>query len=172
VLLLGKSTPNRRIAFFHDPEFEQYLTDHGVEWELLDEDPHLSLENQWYEVFGNAIPWSCRNKSGARAEAELQAQEDAVFFVVPSLRGPRSLPISIGSGRPRGASYKCMGKTLPLGGFRSQDKFVVPPDFSWCMIYTHEDYMLTSGPVFFRREWIVPPRETGGKKGRGGNCRR
>jgi hypothetical protein len=168
-MLLGKSSPKRRRTFFRDPDFEHYLTDHGVEWELLDEDSHLSLENQWYEVFGNAIPWHCRNKCGARAEAELQAQEDTVFFVVPFLGDSRSLPTGIGSGVPRGAAYKCQGKILGLGGFRSQDKFVVPPDFSWCMIYTHEDYMLTSGPVFFRREWIVQPRETVGKKRRGGS---
>jgi hypothetical protein len=132
-----------------------------VEWELLDESTHQSLEDQWYEVFGNAIPWNCRNKSGARGEAELQTQEDTVFFVVPFLRDSRSLPTSIGSGCPRGAAYKCFGKIPGLGGFGSQDKFVVPSDFSWCMIYTHEDYMLTSGPVFFRREWIIPPREAG-----------
>ena len=158
--MLGKSTPKRRIAFFRDPKFEEYLTDHGVEWELLDEDSHRSLENEWYDEYGNALAWQCRHKIGTRAEAELQAQEDMVFLVVSFLRDSRSLPTGIGSGVPRGAAYKCQGKILPLAGFRFQDKFVAPPDFSWCMIYTHEDYMLTRGPVFFRREWIVPPRET------------
>ena len=89
-----------------------------------------------------------------------------MFLVVPFLHDSRSLPTGIGSGVPRGAAYKCQGKILPLAGFRFQDKFVAPPDFSWCMIYTHEDYMLTSGPLFFRREWIIQPRSTGRRRER------
>jgi hypothetical protein len=150
-----------------DPEFEQYLTDHGVEWEPLDENTHWSLENEWYEVFGKAIPWGCRTKTAARAEAEFLAQGTTVFFVVPFLRDSPSLPTGIGRNVPRGVAYKCSGKVFPLAGFRFEDKFVAPPDFSWCMIYTHEDYMLTRGPFFFRREWIVPPRDTNRRKGRG-----
>ena len=56
---------------------------------------------------------------------------------------------------------------LRLAGFRFEDKFVVPPDFSWCMIYTHEDYMLIRGPFFFKREWIVPPQDTSRRRRRG-----
>ena len=122
---------------------------------MLDENAHQSLENQWYEVFGNAIPWHCQSKKGVRAEAELLAQDAPVFFVVPFLRSP------IGSHDPKkGAAYKCSGEILPLAGFRFKDKFVAPPDFSWCMVYTHEDYAMIRGPLFFRREWIIPPRDT------------
>jgi hypothetical protein len=151
---------SRRCTFFHDPELEQYLTDHGVEWELLDENAHWSVETEWYEAFGNAIAWHCRCKSGVRAEAELLSQQATIFFVVPFVRNSRSLPTGIGTGIPRQAAYKCQGAILPLAGFRSPDKFVVPPDLSWCMIYTHEDHAMTNGPLFFRKEWIVPPRDT------------
>jgi hypothetical protein len=128
---------------------------------VLDKAAHRSLENEWYEVFGNALDWHCRSISGVRAEAELLSQKTAVLFVVPFLRDSRSLPTSISTNVPRGAAYKCLGTVLPLAGFRFEDKFVAPPDFSWCMIYTHEDHTLTNGPLFFRREWIIPPRETG-----------
>ena len=149
------------MAFFRDPELEQYLTDHRVEWEVLDEAAHRSLENEWYEGYGNALAWHCRSKSGVRAEAELLGQKTTAFFVVPFLRDSRSLPTGIGIGVPRGAAYKCLGTVLPLAGFRFEDKFVAPSDFSWCMVYTHEDYLLTTGPLFFRSEWIIPPRDTG-----------
>ena len=37
--------------------------------------------------------------------------------------------------------------------FKDTDFFIVPGDFGWTMIHTHEDYEL-GGPYFIRKDWI------------------
>jgi hypothetical protein len=55
-----------------------------------------------------------------------------------------------------GWGYSCTATTIPdLGEFCDMDFAMVASDFSWTMLYTHEDFAL-GGPYFIQREWIVP----------------
>ena len=44
-----------------------------------------------------------------------------------------------------------------LGQFCNLDFAMVATDFSWTMVYTHEDFAL-GGPYFTERGWIVDPK--------------
>jgi hypothetical protein len=75
-------------------------------------------------------------------------------MIVPFL-GKNGGPYSIGKNGPRKAAYECHGDgNLPdLSAFAETDFFIVPTDFSWTMIYTHEDNFW-GGPHFVCKDWL------------------
>jgi len=145
-----------RSAFAPHPELEEYLTQNGIAWSVLDRQTHQSIHAEWMRIYGVAFTFPYRPKHGVHAESEVANQTDERFFVVPFL-GDRGGPHGVAKHGPRNAAYNCTGSLLPFGRFCAIDLFIAPPDLEWTMIHTHEDHLL-GGPYFCRREWLVAPR--------------
>lgn len=137
-------------------ELEEYLSLHGIKWSEVPLSRHRELENQWMRVYGDVWKMGMRNSREARAEAEYRKRSAAVFLIVPFL-GDWAGPHGLGK-IERSIAYECRGAgPLPrLLEFNSLDFFVSPPDLSWTIVHTHEDYSL-GGPYFVDREWLTPP---------------
>ena len=77
-------------------------------------------------------------------------------MIVPFL-GNVAGPHSINKTEARKAAYECHGDgTLPeLSTFAEMDFFIVPDDWSWTMMHTHEDFGF-GGPYFVRKDWLGP----------------
>ena len=55
--------------------------------------------------------------------------------------------------------YACNASKIPdLSQFCNLDFVMVAADFSWTMVYTHEDFGL-GGPYFTERSWAEQPRD-------------
>ncbi len=135
---------------------EQFLTRCGLAWSIIPLGRHINLCNEWETLYGNFSHW-LREKQGAKAQFAYSQQSAEMFMLVPFL-GKFGGPHSINKPGPRTAAYECHGDgTLPdLSTFASIDFFIVPDDWSWTMIHTHEDYGL-GGPYFIRKDWLGPP---------------
>ncbi len=144
------------VATVPDQRLEQFLTQCGLAWSIIPWVEHVSLANEWESLYGNPRCW-VRRKQGAKAQFAYSQQSAAAFVIVPFL-GNVAGPHSISKPGPRKAAYACQGRgTLPdLSAFAETDFFIVPVDWSWTMIHTHEDYGL-GGPYFIGREWLGPP---------------
>jgi hypothetical protein len=138
-------------------KLEQYLAGQGIAWTVIPFPRHAALENKWEAIYGDVWRLGLRHKHEARAEDEYARQSAPEFLIVPFL-GDHAGPHDLGKRGPRTAAYECRGGTeLPaLSAFSVLDFFVSPPDLSWTMLLTHEDYAL-GGPYFIRQEWLVPP---------------
>lgn len=141
-----------------DERLEQFLTQCGVTWEVLDEREHIQLNNQWDEMFGTCFTRGVRYREGVKAQYEYSLERADRFLIVPFL-GEFGGPHGIGKRGPRTAAYRCVGNgQLPdLSALAHIDMFVVPADWSWTMIHTHEDHTI-GGPYLVRREWLDVPR--------------
>lgn len=139
-----------------DESLEQFLTQCGLAWSVIPKERHVSLNNEWETLYGNFRHW-LRQKEGAKAQFEYSQQSAETFMIVPFL-GNVAGPHSINKPGARKAAYECHGDgTLPdLSAFAPTDFFVVPEDFSWTMMHTHEDYGF-GGPYFVRKDWLGPP---------------
>jgi hypothetical protein len=152
---------SRGVATVPDERLEQFLTQCGLTWSVVPWEEHADLTNQWEGLYGNPHHW-VHQKQGAKAQFEYAQQSSEAFRIVPFL-GSVAGPHSIGTSGPRKAAYDCQGGgTLPdLSAFAGTEFFIVPADWSWTMIHTHEDYAL-GGPYFVRREWLgLPSRKKG-----------
>lgn len=141
-----------------DDKLEQFLTQCGLVWSVIPWERHMSLSKEWDNQYGNCQHW-LRNKQGAKAQFEYSQQAAERFLIVPFL-GNVAGPHSINKRGPHKAAYECHGDgVLPdLSAFAGTDFFIVPADFTWTMMHTHEDHGL-GGPYFIRREWLgVPTR--------------
>ena len=78
---------------------------------------------------------------------------EAPSLIVPFTSDVQGLTISVVDRRSPREAYECRGRLVPLGMFNDIEFFVCPLDYSWTMVYTHEDYEW-GGPYFMRREWI------------------
>jgi hypothetical protein len=136
-----------------DDDLEHFLTQCGLAWSVIPLQQHFNLSNKWETLYGNCSHW-LRQKQGAKAQFEYSHQSAARFMIVPFL-GHFGGPHSINKRGPRKAAYECHGDgTLPeLSAFAPTDFFVVPDDFSWTMIHTHEDFAF-GGPYFVRKDWL------------------
>ncbi|HTM54925.1 MAG TPA: hypothetical protein VL175_12910 [Pirellulales bacterium] len=134
-----------------DDEFRDYLSQHGVRCESLDRTSRDDAENRWREIYGEAFAEQSRLRQGAKAEHAYQEQACTHYLVVPFSSDVKGLPINF-VGRSLEA-YECSGTLVSLRLFHSVEFFVCPVDFSWTMVYTHEDYGC-GGPFFVRREWL------------------
>ena len=144
-----------------DERLEEFLTQFGLEWQIVLEERHVSLCNEWEALYGNCFDRRFRQKEGGKAQFEYSSQIAARFLIVPFL-GNVGGPHSINKRGPRKAAYDCHGDgNLPdLSAFAPTDFFIVPDDLSWTMIHTHEDAMFGGfgGPYFVRKEWLVPAK--------------
>jgi hypothetical protein len=145
-----------------DERLEQFLTQCGLAWSVISWDRHVSLSNEWETLYGNFHHW-LRQKEGAKAQFEYSHQTAEMFMIVPFLSNVAG-PHSIDKRGSRKAAYECHGDgTLPdLSAFALTDFFIVPDDFNWTMIHTHEDYGF-GGPYFVRRDWLGPPMKRRGR---------
>ena len=138
-----------------DQRLEEFLTRCGLEWSVIPWERHMSLSNQWDAKYGNIQHW-LRQKQGVKAQFEYSQQSATTFLIVPFL-GHFAGPDSINKTGARTTAYECHGEgPVPdLSDFANTDFFIVPEDFRWTMIHTHEDYGL-GGPYFIRKEWLGP----------------
>jgi Domain of unknown function (DUF4275) len=96
-----------------------------------------------YALYGDAAVEAYRSESAPR------------FFALPNL----------GTGN----AYKCEAARLPDLRGSLRDVYIVAPDYSWTMVFTHEEM----GPYFTRKDWSSRPsrseerRERRRKKRRG-----
>lgn len=145
---------------------ESYLDDAGVRRCLLDEIGRRKAEEGWREVYGQAFRhmWSwahsrhraapahqARYRTGSKAEYEYLQEICTDFLVITFSAAVPGLPL--GTPAPVGLGYQCLGPLVSLAEFADIEFFVSPPDFSWSMIYTHEDDSY-GGPYFIRAGWI------------------
>lgn len=139
-----------------DDKLEQFLTQCGLMWSVIPWERHMSFSNEWEALYGDFHHW-LRQKQGAKAQFEYSHQFAATFMIVPFL-GNIAGPHSINKPGPRKAAYECHGDgVLPdLSAFAMTDFFIVPDDWNWTMMHTHEDHGL-GGPYFIRREWLGVP---------------
>lgn len=123
----------------------------GVEWDRLLDPGRVEVEAAWRRVYGRAFRGRPRLRHGAKAEYEYRCQKCDHYLIVPFSAGVSGLPVSV-HGRAI-AAYECRGSLISLGAFCNAEFFISPPDLSWSMIYTHEDYAF-GGPYFIRADWI------------------
>jgi len=145
-----------------DETLEQFLTAAGIAWSVIPKERHQSLANEWEKLFGPhfSLRARVRLKSGAKAEFEYAKEIAEQFAIVPFL-GDRAGPHGLGKRGPRTAAYDCRGPgPLPdLSSFAQLDFFIVPADWTWTMLHSHEDHSL-GGPYFVRREWLAAHDES------------
>ena len=136
-----------------DESLERHLTRSGVAWSVIPWEEHVRLNNEWDTVYGDFRRW-LRYKQGAKAQFEYSPQNADAFMIVPCL-GNVAGPHSINKREARKAACDCHGDgTLPdLSAFAPMDFFIVPHDFTWTMLHTHEDHGL-GGPYFVREDWL------------------
>jgi hypothetical protein len=141
------------VATVADEPLEQFLSHCGLVWSAIPLERHFSLSSEWESMYGNASHW-LRRKQGAKAQFEYSLQSAETFMIVPFLGNTGGIH-SVNKPEPRTAAYECRGDgPLPdLSAFAGIDFFIVPSDFSWTMIHTHEDYAL-SGPYFICKDWL------------------
>jgi hypothetical protein len=140
-----------------DERLEQVLTQCGLAWSVITWEQHVSVCKEWESQYGCGSKHGLRNKHGAKAQFEYSNRSAEAFLIVPFL-GNIGGEYSISKRGPRKAAYECHGDgVLPdLSAFADTDFFIVPVDFSWTMIHTHEDYE-TSGPIFIYKDWLRQP---------------
>lgn len=142
-----------------DESLDQFLTQCGLTWSAIPFERHVSLTREWESLYGDFRQW-LRYKQGTKAQFEYSRQSSVTFLIIPFLgkvRGPNFTS-------PRGPytpAYECHGDgMLPdLSAFAGTEFVIVPDDWSWTMIHTHED-LAGGGPYFARKEWLAPPRTT------------
>ena len=143
-----------------DETLERYLAEQRVAFDVIDSSRHTRLESEWNAIYGNVWRLKLRHKCEAKAEDAYSRQYAIEFLIVPFL-GDHAGPHGVGTPSPRTTAYACTGSgTLPrLAAFANLDFFVAPPDSSWTMLHTHEDYVL-GGPYYVEREWLTVPIRT------------
>ena len=144
-----------------DQRLEEFLTQCGLDWQVVPEERHVSLCNEWEALYGDCSDRRFRQKTGGKAQFGYSRQIAEEFVIVPFL-GDVAGPHSINKPGRRKAAYECHGDgTLPdLSAFAPTDFFIVPDELSWTMIHTHENASLGGfgGPYFIRKEWLVPAK--------------
>jgi hypothetical protein len=134
---------------------QDYLTQNGVEWNLLDEMVCVKIEEDWREIYGQAFRGRPRLRHGAKADYEYQRESCNHYLIVPFSARVAGLPVQVHH-RSLGA-YECRGPLIPMGAFCTVEFFICPTDFAWTMIHCHEDHG-PGGPYFIRDEWLAAGR--------------
>jgi hypothetical protein len=133
-------------------ELETYLKSEGVVFERLDRDSRSEIAQRWKCIFGNAFQTGKRFKEGVKAWYALTQLKTEEFYLF-SLTDGLSLRGFCGNHNTWG--YRCAAGKIPdLGPFATMEFILVAFDFSWTMVYTHEDFALC-GPFFAEMEWVV-----------------
>jgi hypothetical protein len=123
----------------------------GVEWDWLPDQKRVEAEAAWRRVYGRAFRGRPRLRRGAKAEYEYSCQVCNHYLVVPFSADVFGLPVSVF--RHVITAYECRGRLIAFGAYCDIEFFISPPDLSWAMIHTHEDYGF-GGPYYIRAEWI------------------
>ena len=133
-------------------DFEAFLESHAIVWSRLDRRDRFLAIRQWTSIFGNAFVQGMRYKEGDRARRAFSQVDNADFFL-----------LSVANESPRWTSsqpgpkwgYTCKAPIIPdLSQFAFLDFAVVAGDFTWTMVYTHEDDVL-GGPYFAEKNWVT-----------------
>jgi len=115
---------------------------------------------RWADVYGHCWQNKSRQLHGAKAEITYADQMAVSLHIVALPEGPARPP---GAGRlssfTQGFSIRSeKERTVPdLCTFASLEFAIVPLDFSWTMIHTHEDHAFW-GPCFVRVRWAAECR--------------
>ena len=143
------------MATVADASLEQFLTHCGLAWTVIPWERHIILNSEWEALYSNVHHW-LRQRQGAKARFEYSQESAEAFIIVPFI-GNVAGPHSINKAEARKAAYECHGDgTLPeLSTFADMDFFIVPDDWSWTMMHTHEDFGF-GGPYFVRKDWLAP----------------
>ena len=137
-------------------DMSEYLTQSGIDWRLLDAASACEAEKDWRAIYGVRFTRRLcpRFKKGAKAKiAYEQADCDRLVIVPFTSNVPGTAVNTRGRGQPE-VAYECRCRPIPLGMYHNIEFFVSPHDFSWTMIYTHEDHGWPGGPYFIREEWF------------------
>ncbi len=140
------------------------MTQSGVDWTVLGESAEFVAEDAWRAVYGDAFRvravgrhsprgagFGPRCRAGAKADYEYEQEPCSHYLIVPFSAPVAGLPVHpLG---PRLSAHECRGPLVAMGAFHDLEFFVTPPDFTWSMIYTHEDHAW-GGPYFIRRDWL------------------
>ena len=128
-----------------DEPLQDYLSRGGVDWDRLPDPERVEAEVAWRRMHGHAFRSRPRLRHGARAEHEYRSQACDRYLIVPFSTGVSGLPVHVY--RQAIAAYECRGPLNALGAFCDAEFFISPPDLTWAMIHTHEDYAF-GGPYF------------------------
>jgi hypothetical protein len=146
----------------HARHLSALLSEHGVEFELLDPQATADAVGLWWKAFSTKespegwfvqkLFWHCfsfEEKSALQHEAAIGAYEAAVakevllFSVLDA--------VSVAKVRKRAIPFPVLRCLSPIW-----DLYVMDTAASWTFVRTHEDSM-NLGPYFSRREWRNPP---------------
>ena len=102
-----------------DENLEQFLTQRGLVWSVTGLERHMSLCNEWKNLFGDYSRW-LREKQGDKAQFEYTHQLAESIIIVPFL-GSVAGKHSIGKLGPRWqGSYECRCDGISLTCLRSR----------------------------------------------------
>ncbi|MGO8744910.1 MAG: hypothetical protein ACLQNE_02865 [Thermoguttaceae bacterium] len=133
-------------------ELEAFLGSRDISWERLDRKSWSAAIRQWSRVFGNALSQGTRYKEGNKARNALSRMDASDFFLLSVINESPHLRSS--EPNPKWG-YTCKAQMIPdLSQFCTLDFAMVASDYSWTMIYSHEDDIL-GGPYFTEMDWVT-----------------
>ncbi len=134
-----------------DVELLQSFFTAGIRFRQLDSKEHQQQESAWRKIYGHSFVPRLRHRHGAKAVDEFLREAPGQWLLVPFLSGVHGIPVQ--AHRQTLSAFECAGPPLELGDFCGSEFFISPPDFSWTLVRTHEDFAF-GGPYFLRREWL------------------
>jgi hypothetical protein len=135
-------------------DLEKFLESQGIVWGRLERKEYLAAINQWNDVFGSAFSGEVRHKEGEKARYAVSQVESGELLLLSIANETRLLRSSAPGMR---WGYRCRALRIPdLSQFCNLDFAMAASDFSWTMVYTHEDDACF-GPYFTEKDWLVPP---------------
>jgi hypothetical protein len=147
-------------------ELETFLRTQGIVCEQLDRDGWSRVVGQWVSIFGNAFGDGRRYgaaRVGVKAQYALSQVGEGEFLLFPL---PSKLPFWRTSKRCPNWAYRCKASAIPaLDQFCNLDFVMAASDFSWTMVYTHEDFTL-GGPYFIEKASVEQQSGEQGTKNR------
>lgn len=130
--------------------FPELLSENKIRWRELEEDERMIIEREWRGIYGDAFRGRPRMRHGIKAEHEYSCQVCDHFWIIPFSQKVPGTHVYLKHNVDVG--FECHGRLPDLSPFHSTEFFVSPPDLSWTMVFTHEDYGF-GGPYFIRVEW-------------------
>ena len=143
------------VGILSGDEFISYMQQHDIAAAEISRQEKQQLQQQWRAIFA----FNLRTQAGRRQSSDRDwhvfstkqaTYRDGVtavnfylrtkvpdFFIVPE---DDALP-----------GLRCTGDTPPDLSSLQLDLYISPPDFTWTMVFTHEQPW--HGPYFARREW-------------------
>jgi hypothetical protein len=149
----GTVSPETRILSADD--FIDHVQQFGIAAAEISRQEKQQLQQQWRAAFAfNLRTQMARRQSSDRdwrvfSTKQAVCREGAVAISLYSrVRVPDFFIVPEDEGLP---GLRCTGDTPPDLSVLQLDLYVSPPDFTWTMVFTHEQPW--HGPYFARREW-------------------